>query len=362
VGGKRSADVQKLIDLKKTGMQPGDELYFFVSARDNNRQQTRSDVYIISIADTAELMSMSGLVSGVNLVPEYFRSQRQIIIETEALIKGRDTLSAFEHNAKSNDLGFDQKVLRLRYGKFLGEENESGQPHVHDDGDHDEPATFGDAQAIMEPYTHKHDNAEDATFFEPEQKQQLKNVLTEMWNAELHLRTYKPQEALPLEYKALRLLKDLQQSQRAYVAKTAYTSPPIKPEKRLSGELDKISEPLATRKIDADFTTENSLKRAASVLSTLQPGDKLSSPEVKALQTAMGALRRRATEKPAAYLPAVSALQKILDGKRSTAALRTVQSAMKDLLPAAASLPQPSPATAAGLSDQYFKHLNRQRK
>jgi hypothetical protein len=39
---------------------------------------------------------------------------------------------------------------------------------------------------------------------------------------------YKPQAALPFAYKALRLLKDLQQKSRSYVAKTAYNPPPLK--------------------------------------------------------------------------------------------------------------------------------------
>jgi hypothetical protein len=49
-----------------------------------------------------------------------------------------------------------------------------------------------------------------------------------MWSAELRLRTYKAEEALPFEYKALRLLKDLQQKSRVYVAKTAFKAPQIK--------------------------------------------------------------------------------------------------------------------------------------
>jgi hypothetical protein len=64
-----------------------------------------------------------------------------------------------------------------------------------------------------------------------------------MWNAELPLRIFKPQEALPYEYKALRLLKDLQQKTRAYVAKTNSRTTPLDLKKRLSGDLSKISQP-----------------------------------------------------------------------------------------------------------------------
>src|SRR6202000_3055378 len=92
-------------------------------------------------------------------------------------------------------------------------------------------------------YTDKHDNAEDATYFEPGVKAQLKATLNEMWNAELRLRTYKPREALPYCYKALRLLKYLQQQSRAFVAKTGVRVMPLNPDKRLTGELASIVPP-----------------------------------------------------------------------------------------------------------------------
>jgi hypothetical protein len=88
-GGDRQYQFKKTLDLEALGMAPGDELYFFINAKDSRRQESRSDVYIVTIQDTAQLMSMDGMLSGVNLVPEYFRSQRQIIIDTEKLIKER---------------------------------------------------------------------------------------------------------------------------------------------------------------------------------------------------------------------------------------------------------------------------------
>ena len=98
---------------------------YTLNATDNNNQQTQSDTYIISIADTADLMSFDGIINSVNLKPEYFRSQRQIIIETEQLLKDKPSITQDAFNNKSNDLGIDQKLLRLRYGKFLGEEFEA---------------------------------------------------------------------------------------------------------------------------------------------------------------------------------------------------------------------------------------------
>ncbi|MGI4804821.1 MAG: DUF4175 family protein, partial [Janthinobacterium lividum] len=264
-GHQTQYQLQKQLDLKQLGMQPGDELYFYVKATDNHNQETRSEVYIVSIADTAKLMQMEGMVNSLDVKPELFRSERQIIIETEQLLKEKDTIKVEEFKKRSNNLGFDQKLLRLRYGKFLGEESESG-------GDSESakslsnPADFSNASKILDAYTDKHDNAEDASFLEPETKNQLKATLNEMWSAELRLRTYKPQEALPFAYKALRLLKDLQQKSRAYVAKTSAKIAPLKPvEKRLTGDLTKIIDPVNQQDFKKQPDANLSLKQAAAL-------------------------------------------------------------------------------------------------
>ena len=65
----------------------------------------------------------------------------------------------------------------------MGEESETeigGNEHSEGDGHDHETTEFGDVQALMDEYAHKHDIAEDATFFEPELKAQLKLVLNEI--------------------------------------------------------------------------------------------------------------------------------------------------------------------------------------
>ena len=248
IAGQPQYDVQKLISLPALNMEPGDELYFYVLATDTHQQQSRTDVFTVAIQDTAGLLSMDGVLSGASLKPEFFRSERQIIIDAEKLLKEKDSISVEKFNARSNDLGIDQKLLRLRYGKFLGEEDEAVEGPKTSNGVAD-PADFSNATKILKEYTDDHDKAEDAQFFEPAIKAHLKATLTEMWKAELQLRLYKPQAALPFAYKALRLLKDLQQKSRSYVAKTAYNPTPIKLDKRLTGELDKVIQPVNNQEI-----------------------------------------------------------------------------------------------------------------
>src|SRR5438094_1451102 len=102
-----------MLDLAALRMDPGDELYFYIQAQDNHNQQSRTDVYIVSLQDTAQLLSMDGLLSGVNVKPEFFRSERQIIMDSEKLLRDRDSISKETFNTRSNELGNDQKLLRL---------------------------------------------------------------------------------------------------------------------------------------------------------------------------------------------------------------------------------------------------------
>ncbi len=353
--------VKKIMDLPALGMKPGDELYFYVTAVDNNRQERRSDIYIISIADTAQLMSMDGLMNGINLKPEYFRSERQIIIETEQLIKDKSKLSEEEFKNRANNLGIDQKLLRLRYGKFLGEEGETNSDQIDEIGN--DLNDFGNAEKIRDAYTDKHDNSEDASFFEIATKNQLKATLTEMWNAELRLRTFKAEEALPYEYKALRLLKDLQQKSRAYVAKTSFTTPPLKPEKRLTADLSKIAEPSHQTNIQQPAGNNELVRKALSILEEFKSGisDNLSTT---VLQQAALQLADRAIAAPSAYLPSLEAIKRVIasrqhDAPANIADIDLAENALQKMIDAPDHMPYSNKKAAnTSLSKEYFRSLH----
>jgi hypothetical protein len=354
---KIAYNVQKLVDLPKLNMEPGDELYFYVQANDTHNQQSRSDVYTVTIQDTAELLSMNGMLTGSSIKPEFFRSERQIIIDAERLIKEKDSIGFEKFNNWSNDLGIDQKLLRLRYGKFLGEEGEDaiGKP----DNSPAEPADFSNAAKILKEYTDDHDNAADATLFEPAIKAQLKATLTEMWKAELQLRLYKPQAALPFAYKALRLLKDLQQKSRSYVAKTGYNPPPLKPGKRLSGELDKVIEPVNKAEVKPVADKLEALKKAVPILEGLRPNVALTTAERRVLQQANQLLTLKASAQPGAYLPALGAMRRMLSAKKMEQNdISTVERAIQKTLGVLKSVPVATEAEPdMGLSKQYFRNL-----
>lgn len=352
-GGQSAYDLSKTLDLSALGLKPGDELYFYCRAKDNHGQEARTDMYIITLADTAQLMSLEGMTVTSDVKPEFFRSERQIIIEAEQLLREKDTLEATAFNNKSNDLGMDQKLLRLRYGKFLGEEAEEGGAGNIEG----KPGAFGDAREILDAYTDKHDNAEDATYFEPTIKAQLKATLSEMWNAELRLRTYKPQEALPYAYKALRLLKDLQQQSRAYVAKTGVKVTPLNPAKRLTGELTAIQAPVQRAERKTGLTEEEVLR---IVLGILEAGPGMAENGSKLL---LGQVERRlgkeAASRPGEFLAGYQAMRRVvaIEG-RGKADVLLAEQAIRKLLPVAQAVPaSPGPAADAGLSQIYFSHL-----
>jgi hypothetical protein len=356
-GDRAVYSLSKLLDLGALGLKPGDELYFYCRAKDSRGQEGRTETYIISLTDTAQLMSLEGMATSTDVKPEFFRSERQIIIETEQLLRQKDTMAVSAFRDKSNDLGIDQKLLRLRYGQFLGEEAEEGEPGAGGGpGDTTDFGAFGDATRILDVFTDKHDHAEDATYFEPGVKQQLKATLSEMWKAELQLRTYRPREALPFAYKALRLLKDLQQQSRAYVAKTGVKVTPLNPAKRLTGELGPIRAPVQEVMAGGQLPEGELLRMALAVLESRRTGEgdmgeggqggTLGAGDRVVLQEAGHQLGAAAVARPTEYLGAFEALKKLVRGEARVDVV-AVERAIRRLLPVA----QAAPAAEKGMAD-----------
>jgi hypothetical protein len=364
----QQAQFKKRFDLNSLNMQPGDELYYYIKAVDNHQQEARSDIYILKLTDTAELKETNAIVNAINVKPDYFRSQRQIIIETEQLLRDQDTISAQQFKSRSNELGVDQKLLRLRYGKFLGEESEGniGDSRFDTDDDHGSGGslTFGDANAVIDAYSHKHDNAEDASFFDAETKKQLKAVLTEMWGSELKLRTFFPKEALPYAYKALRLLKELQQSSRAYVAKTNVKTTPLKFEKRLTGELTKILPQPIHFEIQKTTDVDAAIRKTMGILLSIHAKEIPDAFSMMQMQITLTNLNRLAINKPADYLLAYESFKRLFSDYQNQKEWNggdwlNSLSAIEKMLQMPGSKPGKAMESAEKkLSDNYFHHLN----
>lgn len=260
-GSARGRRFDTTLDLGELGFAEASDLVAQLSVSDNRSpgpQVVRGPGVILRWPPDPgiEGSGLEGMVKKV--LPAYFRSQRQIIIDAEALLKQQPQLAVDTFTTRSDVIGVDQRLLRLRYGQFLGEESEGPKPlptndaeqeqapaeevHSMDDGHgHSEDqfapgAAFGSIEGVVEEFGHMHDIAEAATLLDPETRATLRLALDQMWRSEGHLRQGDPKQALPFAYKALEYIKQVQQAERIYLAKVGTELPPIDLGRRLSGK------------------------------------------------------------------------------------------------------------------------------
>ena len=253
------------VDLAALGLEPGDEVVARLSVRDNRSpqpQEAHSASLILRLPSTQDVQGSDLEAAIKKVMPAYFRSQRQIILDAEALLKQRRALDADTYLKRSDAIGVDQRILRLRYGQFLGEEAEGGakppptndQPaadapaatddgHDHEDGDASDTQTpvFGNASDVLSAYGHTHDHAEAATLLDPQTRAILKQALDQMWQSEGELRQGHPDKALPYAYKALGFIKQVQQAERIYLARVGPDLPSIDETRRMTGKRDGLA-------------------------------------------------------------------------------------------------------------------------
>ncbi|WP_435003745.1 hypothetical protein [Xanthomonas arboricola] len=282
------------------GMAAGDDLIAQLIVHDTRQpgpQEGRSASVILRWPPPEQTMAAGLEASVKQTLPAYFRSQRQIIIDAEALLKEKPRLDPATYLKRADAIGVDQRLLRLRYGQFLGEESEGapkGPPtaeeaptsdapaedlptadmptadapatpaapapardeHGHDAHDHaaesgaaalddhdhahgdggPERGGFGQAQDVLSEFGHTHDHSEAATLLDPQTRALLRAALDQMWQSEGELRQGHPERALPFANKALGFIKQVQQAERIYLARVGTQLPPIDPGRRLSGD------------------------------------------------------------------------------------------------------------------------------
>ncbi|MEL6535848.1 MAG: hypothetical protein AAFQ98_10570 [Bacteroidota bacterium] len=412
---QRQEKVTFLLTLDSLEMTPGDELYFYVEALDNRqpeRQRSRTEMYFVALRDTANnVIQMEGGL-GVDLMPDYFRSQRQLIIDTEKLIADRKAGRVTEQEFKflSNELGYDQKALRLKYGALLGLEDEDASSvpeefeapgatvdayfqheedeefrddsHEHEehDDDHEEEATsffsrlvaegFGEShdhehdhghdhesetpteqENPLDAFIHAHDDSEEATFYAEGLKAKLRHALNEMWDAELHLRLYEPDKSLPYQYEALEMINDIRLDARVYVERVGFEPPPLKvAEVRLTGDQDEILGVKQGRSL-AEQEPYPSFRAVLPVLETLRTRPRpVTLAEAAQLGLAGQTLAALAIDRPGDLLVALSFLKNLEEGSYSgaeqSAASAIVQASLLQCFP------QPQPQVT-GRSQAY---------
>jgi len=398
-------NVSRSIDLLKLGLDPGDEVYYYIEAIDNKvpvPNRSRTETFFIALQDTASISSFTDSGLGVDLMPDYFRSQRQIIIDSEKLLADKNRVSRQEFNSRSNELGYDQKVLRLRYGEFLGEEFESGigihqeigeaaDDHEHDDEDvtkkyshvHDKENDHNLVQAgksasahkhdhdegdpdkkpnPMDAFLHAHDSEEEATFFVKSIKVKLKAAITIMWDAELYLRLYQPEKSLPYQHQALKLLKEISQDSRIYVHRVGFDPPPLKEEKRLTGDLSDLR---STRYQHNLFKEEDfpAIRKLLPVLTQInEDGVFQRTPEAMALLVNAGQEVAAMALKDPRYIESLSYIKSLLENELLTDERKRIAGKLQrtfwDILPQKENSPSSGSGKLHPLDHQFLYHLN----
>ena len=372
----------KTFDLLALGLEPGDELYFHVEATDNREpssNRARSETRFIVLKGPDQAMTTPGAgVSGINLVPEYFRSQRQIIIDTEKLIVDQPTLSAAEFQNRANNLAIDQQLLRQRYGAFLGEEADHAdetpeahaaheqEEHSPDDGhdhSHDAPAAAPTTHAeVAAQFGHQHDSQDEATLFDRETKGTMREALAAMWEAERFLRVGQAREALAPENRALEIIKALQQADRSYVKRVGFEAAPIDfAARRLRGDVDavpaRLFEARQTGEADPVETDIRELLRLAPWRNhDAAPSDAAHDELLRRIEPV---LIDAASAKPdVVSLGAIEELRRVARGERlPNDKPSELEAGLLRMLPPAERRPRREAESSSSLAEAYYRNL-----
>jgi hypothetical protein len=371
----KSAPARRRIDLRALGLDPGDELYFYITVEDNKlpvANHTRTETFFVSVLDTAAEETVADAGMAVDLMPEYFRSQRQIIIDSEKLLEEQKQkkVSPANFNDRSNSLGYDERVLRLRYSQFMGEEVETSEAN-----EAAEQVSDNKAEDIAREYGHSHDTENEVnqvpeksgTALEQSIRAKLKAAVNMMWDAELHLRLNDPAQSLPFQYKILKLLKEISNDSRMYVRRSGFDPPPLKEDKRLEGDLADLK--TTTVSHDAEHVSMYPrIRRALQLLGEVLSSDTimLRASQQQLLRQAGQELSAAAIEQPGLYLHSLSLLNAVTQPEIKAAdlksSLQTLQATFWKLIPSEVISPSARVQSLHTLDQRFIKQLGGEKK
>lgn len=336
-------------DLSSLGMEPGDEIYFTVIATDNRQPAAntgRSETLIVRwLEDEPAGMAAEGLA--IDFIPEFFKSQRQIIIDTEQLIEDSTHLEQQAFKDTSYEIGQAQADLKHKYGQYLGDEFGEGpgeqlgimheiaaaagenetveegtveDDHANDQHGHENTASINTrittTAEILQLFGHDHGDPELGPITRRNPVALMKRAVNEMWQAEKHLMQAEPESALPYEYEAWKYLKLARQADRIYVKRLGFEPPPVTEDRRLTGELDEILSYETVENMDPDERTQGRadqhlLRQTYHALSSLSPDMEIDAAQRELLSRMSSHLMVVSQTRPA-LIQHASTIEKIL--------------------------------------------------
>ncbi|MEC7262295.1 MAG: tryptophan-rich sensory protein, partial [Bacteroidota bacterium] len=219
--------------------------------------------------------------------------------------------------------------------------------------EHEEHGEEGEEEAEdpLHDYLHNHDDPEESTLFEKSLKAKLRDALNIMWDAELYLRLYQPEKSLPYQYKALKIIQEIKNSARIYVHRIGFDPPPIKEEKRLTGNIETITNFDKKQEFEYQMSFASS-RKTVSRLEQLIQGSNFTEMDRVLLQDAGNELAKKAVVEPLKYLKVLQGLRDLdKSANRTKEYYATVQKSLLSVLPKVENNP--------GKAEAYEDEINR---
>jgi len=183
-----------------------------------------------------------------------------------------------------------------------------------------------------------------------------------MWDAELYLRLYEPEKSLPYQYKALKLLKEISQDSRVYVHRTGFDPPPLKEEKRLTGDLKEIENSSTQYQKEKPNQYPN-IKQAALIIEVLLQKEIITITPVQKNQflKAGQELSGVALNQPGKYLKSLSLITALTENKieadKKTEALLEIRKAFWNVLPNETTSPQSKQQSLHAIDQSFIRNF-----
>lgn len=170
---------------------------------------------------------------------------------------------------------------------------------------------------------------------------------------------YEPQNSLPFQYKALDRIQDIKNSARIYVHRIGFDPPPIKEDRRLTGDFKSV----APKKIQEVYEYEHicpGIREAISVLTFLLESGEQAKPHHRTIFSAAGTeLATLAIDRPGHYLGLLQQLKNLEEGgEQAPLDYTEVLKGLLRAVPETADVPFPDTKAGNLLQDSFLKSLS----
>lgn len=167
---------------------------------------------------------------------------------------------------------------------------------------------------------------------------------------------------MPYQYTALKLLKEISNESRIYVHRTGFDPPPLKEEKRLSGDLSEVNTSTAKQNrqaADKFPAIRQTINLVEEMISTQRIAS--TSSEQQLFQKAGQELAQLAIAQPGKYLEGLSMLKILAEGTGDESeikkALFAIRKILWQVLPQEPLSPEKKPVIMHKLDQQFLLNL-----